>query len=144
MERVKINLPTNFSFCYSTTIRLSDLNYGNHVGNDKYLTLLQEARMAFLQSKLYTELNIDGVGIVVADAAIEYKKELFYNDEIKIYVQAANFISIGFDLFYKVEVIKNDLPIIVAKAKTGIVTFDYINRKKKSLSQQAINKLSEM
>ena len=144
MERVKVNLPTNFSFCYATKIRLSDLNYGNHVGNDTYLTLLQEARMAFLQSKLFTELSIDGVGIIVADAAIEYKKELFFNDNINIYVQATNFISIGFDLFYKIEVIRNELPILVAIAKTGIVTFDYTSRKKKSLSNYAMDKLREI
>lgn len=141
MERIKIKLPVTFNFVYTTQVRITDLNYGNHVGNDTFFSLLQEARMAFLQSKLYSELNIDGVSIVVADAAIEYKKELFYNDTLKIYVTATNFISIGFDLFYKIEVLRDGQYILSAKAKTGIVTMDYETRTKKQLSKTAIQKL---
>jgi len=34
MARIKILLPEHFSFSCSIPIRITDLNYGNHVGND--------------------------------------------------------------------------------------------------------------
>ena len=55
-------------------IRVTDLNYGGHVGNDTILSLLQEARQQFLQSKGYAELEVESYGLIMADAMIEYKR----------------------------------------------------------------------
>ncbi len=106
MERIKINLPETFSFSTKLIIRITDINYGGHVGNDTFLTLIHEARQQFLLHYGYTELNIEGLGLIIADAAIEYKQELKHLDEIMISVAAANFDKIGFDIFYKMELIK--------------------------------------
>ena len=39
MERVKIHLPDTFAFSTVSRIRITDLNYGAHVGNDTFLSL---------------------------------------------------------------------------------------------------------
>src|SRR5215471_9440694 len=100
MERVKINLPVNFSFSTNIKIRITDLNYGGHVGNDSFLTLIHEAREQFLNYFGYSELKIENVSLIMADAVIEFKKELNYGDQIKISVTANNFDKYGFDIFY--------------------------------------------
>ena len=76
MNRIKINLPEIFSFSTTILIRVTDLNYGAHVGNDTVLSIIQEARQQYLLSKGYEELNIDGLGLIMADAMVEYKKEI--------------------------------------------------------------------
>ena len=129
MERIKIDLPTNFAFAAALTIRVTDLNYGGHVGNDSFLSLIHEARQQFLLHHGYSELNLAGTGVIMSDAAIEFKKELNYGDVVKIHVAAAGFDKFGFDLFYKMDIVNGTETILAGKAKTGMLCYDYTNKK---------------
>ncbi|MBW7951401.1 MAG: thioesterase family protein [Chitinophagaceae bacterium] len=140
MQRIKLELPENFSFTTSIPVRITDLNYGNHVGNDSFLSLIHEARMQFLNYYDYSELNFANTSLIMADAALEFKHELKYGDVVKISVTATNFDKIGFDIFYLLEIIVNNKNIIAGKAKTGMMCFDYVTKKKVSIPQEAINK----
>lgn len=142
MERVKIHLPDLFTFSTIITVRITDLNYGGHVGNDTFLSLIHEAREQFLMGVGYKELSFAGYGLIVADAAIEYKKELHYGESVKISVAAASADKYGFDLFYKLESISATETTIAAKAKTGMLCYDYKNRKLVPLPSQARTKLT--
>ncbi len=63
MARVKLDLPETFLFATEVILRLSDINYGGHVGNDAVLVLAQEARMRFLSSRGWSELDVAGVAL---------------------------------------------------------------------------------
>jgi acyl-CoA thioester hydrolase len=126
MSRIKITLPEQFSFTAAIPVRITDLNYGNHVGNDAVLSIIHEARMQFLTHHGCTELNCGGVGLIMSDVGIEFKKEIFYGDVLSVNVAATNFTSIGFDLFYQ---ILNKEKIVTAVAKTGMVCYDYEKKK---------------
>ena len=142
MERIKVNLPENFHFSTIIKIRITDLNYGGHVGNDSFLSLIHEARQQFLNHFGYSELKIENVSLIMADATIEFKKELNYGDEIKISVTASGFDKLGFDLFYKIEIINNGNFILAGKAKTGMLCYDYQNKKLMPVPEEAKNKLA--
>lgn len=128
MARIRINTPAAYSFSCSIPVRITDINYGGHVGNDTVLSIIHEARMQYFRALGYTELNLAGAGLIMADVAIEFKAELFYGDVVTASVTAADFSSIGFDLLYKLEVERED-KTLAALAKTGMVCYDY-NRKK--------------
>lgn len=142
MNRIKIDVPETFLFATTLQIRVTDLNYGGHVGNDSFLSLLQEARQQFLLSHGYQELSIAGVGLIMADVAIEFKKELNYGDEVKISVAATGFDKLGFDLIYKMEVIEDNRLLLAGKAKTGMMCYDYTLKKKTAVPEEVITKLS--
>ena len=142
MNRIKLKLPEHFRFSTIITIRVTDLNYGGHVGNDSFLSLIQEARQQFLLSHGYEELSIAGVGLIMADVAIEFKKELNYSDKVKISVAAADFDKLGFDLFYKLEVINGEETQLAGKAKTGMLCFDYAQKKKVHVPHEVMQKLT--
>jgi acyl-CoA thioesterase FadM len=125
MARIKIDLPAHFTFITSIPVRITDLNYGGHVGNDTILSIIHEARVQFLRQYGYTELDLGGAGLIMNDVAIEYKNESFYGDAIRVSVAAGEFSRVGFDIFYKLEKETNDKPAIVALAKTGMVCFNY-------------------
>ena len=129
MERIKIKLPLHFIFSTKIKIRITDLNYGGHVGNDSFLTLIHEAREQFLNHFGYSELKIENVSLIMADAVIEFKKELNYGDQIKISVTANNFDKYGFDIFYKLELLSGENVVLAGKAKTGMLCYDYTNKK---------------
>ena len=140
MSRIKLTLPTSFSFSTKIAVRITDLNYGNHLGNDAVLSILHEARMQFLASLGYTELFFAGVGLIMSDVGIEFKAEAFYGDELTAYVTAGDISRVGFNLYYKLT--KNNTEEIVALAKTGMICFDYTKRKVASLPTEAADKLS--
>ena len=142
MERIKIELPSNFSFSAIIPIRITDINYGNHVGNDSLLSLMHEARMQFLAKHGYSELSIENIGLIMADVAIEYKVEMHYGEIITVHVVADGFDKLGFDFFYKITTIRNNQEILVAKAKTGMMGYDYLQKKKVSIPINAITKLT--
>jgi acyl-CoA thioester hydrolase len=142
MNRIKIQLPELFSFSTKMQIRLSDLNYGKHTGNDTILALLQEARQQFLLKRGYEELNIEGWGLIMADAMVEYKRELNYADQIEVFVVATDFDKLGFDFYYKIELLSETENTIAVKAKTGMILYDYTAKKKTPLTEEIISKLS--
>ena len=144
MERIKINLPETFTFSTNIKIRITDVNYGGHVGNDSFLSLVHEARLQFLASKGFSEIDVMGVGLIMADASIEFKKEMTYGDTVKISVAATNFDRIGFDIFYLLEVEKDSVTVIAGKAKTGMMCFDYTNKKKAAIPAEAIEILQSI
>ncbi len=141
MDRIKLQLPDTFHFSTTLFIRITDLNYGGHVGNDVFLSLVHEARQQFLKHYGYTELNFANYSLIMADSAIEYRKELVYGDEVKISVAASGFDKLGFDLYYLLEVKSNDNWAIAGKIKTGMLCYDYINKKKVSVPSIAKDKL---
>src|SRR5258706_16279104 len=142
MARIKINLPDTFHFTTSIPIRITDINYGGHAGNDTILSLIHEARMQFLQSHGYRELEFEGTGMIMADAGIEFKNELFYGDIVTASVTATGFSKVSFDIYYKLEKETAGERILVAIAKTGMVCYDYANKKIVAIPEKAIQELN--
>lgn len=142
MNRIKIDLPDRFPFSTEMRIRITDLNYGGHVGNDSFLALVHEARQLFLLSHGYGELQIEGIGLIMADAAIEFKKELNHGDIIRISVAAGGFDKLGFDLYYLLELVSGEQTVVAGKAKTGMMGFDYAQKKKVAIPEKAVKKLT--
>ena len=139
MARIQLQLPDHFPFSTAIPVRITDLNYGNHVGNDTILSLVHEARVRFLAHYGYTELACEGVSLIMADAGIEFRNELFYGDELTAWVAAGAATSAGFELYYKL--LKGPGQTLVALAKTGMVCFDYTARKVVRLPEGVRRKL---
>ncbi|MFQ5706014.1 MAG: acyl-CoA thioesterase [bacterium] len=134
MARVKINLPDKFQFSTEMRVRVTDLNYGGHLGNDKFLSLIHEARMRFLQQFGFSELNIEGVGLVVVDAVVVYKCEVFLSEVLTFEVAVDGINRNGCDFFFKISSKASGRE--VARAKTGVVFFDFEKRRMVKTPQQ--------
>jgi acyl-CoA thioesterase FadM len=127
--RIKINFQKSFTFSVAIPVRISDINYGGHVGNDHILSIVHEARIAYFKQHGQTEMNAGGVNLIMADSAVQYKGEAFHGDIILVEIYADNISSISFDLFYKLSTIRDEKPIDIAYVKTGMICFDYNTRK---------------
>ena len=141
MARIKLTLPANFNFSTLIPIRITDLNYGNHVGNDAILSILHEARMQYLKSIGYTEFSFAGIGLIMSDVGIEFKAEAFYGGSLKASVAVGEISKVGFDLYYKLA--RSDDETVIALAKTGMICFEYDKRKVTAVPQEAIERLSK-
>ena len=129
MARIKIDLPSKILTTVNIPVRITDINYGNHLGNDALISIIQEARMLWLKLYNYTELDIDGCGLIMSDLAVEFINESFYGDHLVVSLAAGEITRVGFELFYSIHATRGEKNIVVAKAKTGMVCFDYANKK---------------
>ncbi|HOZ52073.1 MAG TPA: thioesterase family protein [Chitinophagaceae bacterium] len=139
--RIRIAFPTPFVFETNISVRIGDINYGGHVGNDSILSILHEARLRFLKQWNFTEMNAGGYGLIMADSAIQYKGEAFHGDDLKVEIAISNQSSISFDLYYKVTTNRDHQTTNIVFAKTGMISFDYTERKIVSMSDELVSKL---
>ncbi|MFM1857743.1 MAG: hypothetical protein RLZ05_803 [Bacteroidota bacterium] len=142
MSSIKSQFPASFKFQCSIPIRINDINYGGHVGNDRILLFAHEARIQFLNQLGYSELELGGTSLLLTRATIEIRKELFFGDILWVSVAALNFTSKGFDLIYKMEREKQHERELVAAAMTSMVCYDYQNKKMDILPLEVQEKLS--
>jgi acyl-CoA thioesterase FadM len=124
MTRIKLQIPENEPL-FSTIIelRITDMNYGGHMGNEVVLVLAHEARMRWLQSIGQSEMNLMGKSIIQADAAVVYQSEGYTGDriEVLIYVQTSG--SSGFEMIYQMKNLSKTKDLAVVK--TGMVFYNY-------------------
>ena len=140
MPRVEINLPERFPFSTELEVRVSDLNYGNHLGNDGVLSLIHEARRRYLRSLGADEIGADGLGFIIADAAIVYRAQAFYGERLKLEVAAGEFQSRSLAFHYRVS--KGDGGA-VAEARTGVVCFDFKAQRPVSIPEDLLARLKQ-
>ena len=139
--RIKLSFPDKPIYQTEIKVHIADINYGGHMGNDRFLTLMQEARLRWLQSLgLPNEKDIASpVGLIVVDSVIQYKAEVFHGENLTVEIGVGALSQKSFDLYYNV--LKADGQV-AAIGKTGIVCFDYENRKVVTIPDVLINPLS--
>lgn len=142
MARIKISIPQNQIATVKIPVRITDINYGNHLGNDSLVSIVHEARVQWLKSNQYSELEIEGVGLIMSDLAVEYLNESFYGDELQINIAATEITKVSFELYYTVKAIRNENTILIAKAKTGMVCYDYGNKKVAAVPEKLVSILN--
>lgn len=142
MPRIKIELPKKFIFKTEIPIRITDINYGGHLGNDSMLSIIHEARVRFLKHLGYSESDVEGNGIIMIDAAVQYKSEGFYGDELIAEVAVNDFTGIGCDFVYRIT--NKNTSKEIAYAKTGIVFLNYEKRKTTPVPSEFKKKIEEL
>lgn len=142
MARIKIDLPRKFRFTAEIPVRITDINFGGHVGNDTILSIVHEARAQFFTYCGYTELDFAGAGTIMSDVAIEYKNQTYYGDTILASVAVGEITKVAFDLFYKLEKRSAEGKLIpVAFAKTWMVCYNYAQKKVSAIPEKALEKI---
>ena len=111
---------------YQTTIPVlvNHINYGNHLGHDSLLSIVQEARLCWLKSHGMSEISLDGsIGLQLINLCVEYKSEAFHGDQLDIHLYIAESTKKTFSLLY--QVINQRTNKIVALVNTGQIIFDF-------------------
>lgn len=123
MDRLEIALPETFPFEIRLDVRIGDVNYGGHLGNDRLLGLLQEARLGWLATWGCSEQDAEGVGLIMTEAEVQYRAQAFHGDPLRIGVAADAVGRTGFRLLYGVTHAESGRE--VARARTALACYDY-------------------
>jgi acyl-CoA thioester hydrolase len=130
MPRVKLIFPDKKPiFIAHIPIRITDLNYGNHLGNDAVFSILHEARIQMLASIGCTEFEIGGCGMIMADVMLAYKNEGHYGDMLDIEIFIDEVTTRSFEILYKASKTAEGTNSTIFEAKTAMVCFDYAEGK---------------
>ena len=120
-------------------VRVGDINYGGHMGNDKALLVFHDARLAFLEALGFSEKNIGGPGIIMKDAHVTFRKEVFLHEILIADVGIDDVTLTSFNLSYTVR--RENDGAVVFLGSTGIVAFDYESRKVARLTDTFLNRI---
>lgn len=131
--------PPESEFGISLSVRSDDLNYARHVSHQNYFTYFQEARIAYLKRLDFSELDICGYAMVIAEAACRYKKELFYGDPLRVTCRVASLKPKAFVMAYAI--FKGDT--LCAEGTTTNLCFDNSQKKVVALPQRFVEALMD-
>lgn len=129
MARNKIEIPQTYIATFHIPVRITDINYSNHLGNDSFVSLIHEARMQWLVQHGYSELNVEGKGLIMSDLAVDFKNESFYGDQLSIEISIGEITRVSFEIFYRLTSKRDEVTLVLALAKTTMVCFDYSIKK---------------
>ncbi len=115
-----------FRFVLPLKVRIADINYGGHVSNAVVLNFFQDGRIGYLAALGdFSELDIGGCGIILPEAHVHYRAEMFLGDELLVGVRARDLGRSSFVLDYRIERAGR----VTAEGWTSLVAFDYGNRR---------------
>lgn len=124
--------PTRFTT--QLTVRVTDINYGGHLGNDRVLAFFHEARVRFLSALGVSEKDVgDGVALTQTETLVQYKGEAFLGETLVCEVWVEEFGGLRFRVRYELKRVAEDK--IIALGYTDLAGFDYHSRKLKRLPQ---------
>ena len=129
MKKLKFSIPLN--------VRVNDLNYGNHVSHQNFFSYFQESRLAYLNQFGYSELDIDGFGMIMAEAGCKYRQSLFLHDMIRVACGVVELKPKLFKMTYRIE--KADM--VCADGFTTNVCYDYQAHKVVRLPEEFIRQV---
>ncbi|MCL2657180.1 MAG: thioesterase family protein [Betaproteobacteria bacterium] len=128
MPRLALEFPPE-QFFYATqlSVRSTDVNAGQHLGNDALISMLSEARSLFFYAHGFEEVPADGLSWIITDLAAIYRNEAFARDVLRFDIGLMDFNRYGGDVIYRVS--RPSDGALIALAKNGFVFFDYFGKK---------------
>jgi acyl-CoA thioester hydrolase len=93
------------------------------------VAIIHEARMQFLHQHGYTEMNVAGTSLIMNELHVEFKNEAFYKDILDVKIFTGEIFKVGFEFFYSLSTTRNKSSLLIANAKTGMVCFNYEEKK---------------
>lgn len=123
MERVKLNFPTDAVIHHhSVSVRVTDMNYGCHLGHDALVSLLHEARSQALMAVGYPEWDLAGYHSVVADLAVQYQSEARCPDVLVVETAIPDPAGKALSVYHRV--LADEGARLVATARLNLLVMD--------------------
>ena len=90
------------------------------------LNFFQDARIAYLAALgPYSEIDLGGCGIIMPEAHVYFRKEMFLGDQLSIGVKSRNLKRSSWVMEYRIE--RN--AELTAEGETPLICFNYQTRK---------------
>jgi acyl-CoA thioester hydrolase len=121
-----MTLNDGFKHKSAPEVRFHDLDALGHVNNARYLNYLEQARLAYARDVLGWDGTLQTLSLIIANVTIDYLQPIHLGDVLELWTRVSRLGNKSFDLEYVFIVTPHSgEPVLSAKAKTTVVTFDY-------------------
>jgi len=118
----------DFHFYHPIEVRYGDLDPQGHVNNAKYMTYMEQARIAYLRHLgLFTEgQSFMDIGIILADAQITFLAAIQFGQSVRVGVRASRLGNRSLTMEYCIEDAESGQEL--AAGSSVLVAYDYHER----------------
>ncbi len=93
-----------FRFYHSIEVRYGDLDPQGHLNNAKYLTYMEQARIAYVRHLgLWQGVSFLDIGVILAEAHVTFKAPILWGQPIQVGVRTQRLGNKSFDVLYTLE-----------------------------------------
>ncbi|GMT50152.1 MAG: hypothetical protein IEMM0008_1691 [bacterium] len=131
-----------YRFSTLLTVRIQDINYGAHLGNDSFIQYFHEARIRYLDRFGFSEMDIgDGLGLILTELYCQFKGEAFYKDTLRVYTRIRDIRKVRFTMDY--QMMNEENQALIATGYSVQASFDYQTRKPIALPKGFITRVKD-
>ncbi|MGR4069393.1 thioesterase family protein [Halomonas sp. LR3S48] len=122
MERIKLEFPESaIVHRQPLSVRITDMNYGRHLGHDTLVSLLHEARIQAFGALGLTEWDMGGYPSVVADLAVQYQSEARWPDALVVETAIPSPAGKAIVVYHRVRHAEGGRPVATARLNVVLV-----------------------
>jgi acyl-CoA thioester hydrolase len=118
------NIDRNHPFSVVIPVRITDINYGKHLGHTALVGIFHQARVLFLAEHNFEELNIEGFGLILTNATYSYKREAFFNTKLLIKIGIGEYSKTRFNFIYQSTDLDSGKEIAIGKEEMAFFNYD--------------------
>ena len=142
MEKIKINLPGHYNFETEIPVLIQHMNHGNHLGNESYLSITNEARVRFFKALGVHDLDIgENISIVISSTIVKYMQQVYYGETLKVQIAFTGYEKSEFELIFKMSKKKDGSE--VARMLARLVCIENENNKVVDVPGSFLGKINE-
>ncbi len=113
-----------FRFFHPIEVRYGDLDPQGHVNNAKYLTYLEQARIAYIDHlKLWDRSSFLTIGIILAEIKVTFLKPILFGQQVMVGVQVSRLGNKSFTMDYMIQ--EHQSETTFATGTSILVAYDY-------------------
>ena len=120
------------NFKIDIPVRISDINYGGHVGHAELIKITHQARLKFFSEFSLKENDIGGAGVIVKALSVNYKGESFFDDTLHVLICLQKIEKTSCVFHY--EITKNENKPVATVIET-VLFMNYESRRIKRVPQ---------
>lgn len=117
-------------------IRFADMDAMGHVNNANFLTYIEVARIRYSNDVLGTDIDFSKRGFILAKATIDFILPVEPGDEVQVATRCSRIGNKSFDLEYEITRVNREPHVVVAKAHSVQVGYDYYEKKSITISNE--------
>jgi len=113
-----------FRFYHPIEVRYGDLDPQAHVNNAKYLTYMEQARIAYIIALgLWDGRSFMDIGIILAEARVTFLAPVYFSQQVRVGVRVAEIRNKSLTMEYSLEDAESGAQLAVGSSV--LVAYDY-------------------
>jgi len=117
----------HYPFSVEISVRITDINYGGHLGHMAVVGIFHQARLLFLNEYNIDEMNVEGNGVILLNSSYAFKNQAFLNDQLIVRVGIGTYSKTRFNFLYQASDKETGKLIVSGQEETTF--FNYIKGK---------------